>query len=77
MHFYLLESREADLAFLQKQIVRCPATLSMAQLDSLKPGSKIVIQLSTRSKYMAVIQDMKFQMQGNLMCGFLEVMRSL
>jgi hypothetical protein len=77
MHCYQLESKETDELFLQNKIVQCPATLSKEQLDLLKPGNKIVIQLSTRSKYMGIIRDLKFELRANKASGFLEVVRSL
>jgi hypothetical protein len=77
MHFYQLESKATDEAFLLNKIVHCPATLSKEQLDSLKPGNKIVIQLSTRSKYMGTIRDLKFELRAGKAIGFLEVIRSI
>jgi hypothetical protein len=71
MYFYQLESKEADRAFLQKEIIKCAAVISDISLSALTPGNKIVIQLSNKSKYMATVIDTEFSIVDAHAHGFL------
>jgi hypothetical protein len=75
MNYYKLESTAVDKLFLEKEPVICNAVVPKAIFDGLKIGDKIVIQLSTRSKYMGIIRNLDFNITNNIANGHLEIIR--
>jgi hypothetical protein len=75
MNYYKLESADVDKIFLEKQAVICKAVIPKSIYDGLKSGDKIVIQLSTRSKYMGIIKSFDFNISNNVAKGYIEIIR--
>jgi hypothetical protein len=75
MNLYQLESKEMDRAFLIGEAVKCSAMLKEELFKNIKAGDKIVVQLSNRSKYMAVIKSLDFTITNGTARGSFELIR--
>ena len=76
MFLYQLETKESDKAFLAREIVRCPATVPLNVMLSLQPETEIVVQLSNKAKYKAVIQTVQFpDSENGVSQGWLYIIR--
>jgi len=77
MFLYQLNSKASDNAFLAREIVKCPATLPLDEMLSLEPDLQIVVQLSNKSKYKAVIKSVRFPVvQKGIAQGIIEIIRA-
>jgi hypothetical protein len=75
MNLYQLESKEMDVNFLRGETVKCNAALKDELLKNIKPGDKIVVQLSNRSKYMGVIKSLDFTTRNGMATGSFGISR--
>ena len=62
-----------DDAFLNGEAVTCKAMLLKSDLEKLKKGDKIVIQLSNRVKYMGLVTDVALAATSTIAMGHFEV----
>jgi hypothetical protein len=73
MQIYEFDSRQMDHAFLEGEHVICKAVLPRADLRDLKKGDRIVIQLSTRAKYMGLVTKVEMAETARMALGYFEV----
>jgi hypothetical protein len=75
MYAYQLGSKDLDQRFLDRKLIECEAVVPEANAGALIAGSKVVVQLSNKSKYMAVVREFKFAIKNGHAEGFLYLQR--
>lgn len=75
MHLYQLASKELDQQFLNRDIVVCQAVIPINMLAALTSGSKLVVQLSNKAKYMGTVIKTQLSQQGDIAEGVLFIQR--
>jgi hypothetical protein len=77
MYIYQLDNKTKDDAFLKGETLDCPAVLSSEKLKELQPSAGIVIQLSNKSKYKAIIKAIQFiETENGIAEGFFQIARA-